>query len=95
MTSRSQWQGDVSLRYDRDHRENTTRTPAEFIPAPLVGIAFPGQVRTKTWDDLQPKVTLRFQPNETWNLYGGYSRGFRSGGFNQTGVGVRRYRRHR
>ena len=23
----------------------------------------------------------------TWNLYGGYSRGFRSGGFNQTGVG--------
>jgi iron complex outermembrane receptor protein len=82
------FQGDVSLRYDRDHRENTTRTPIEFIPAPLAGLAFPGQVRTKTWDDLQPKVTLRFQPNETWNLYGGYSRGFRSGGFNQTGVGA-------
>lgn len=81
------FQGDVSLRYDRDHRENTTRTPIEFIPAQLVGLAFPGQVRTKTWDDLQPKVTLRFQPNDTWNLYGGYSRGFRSGGFNQTGVG--------
>jgi iron complex outermembrane receptor protein len=83
----SQWQGDVSLRYDHDHRENTTRTPQDFIPPTLVGIAFPGQVRTRTWDDLQPKVTLRFQPNETWNLYGGYSRGFRSGGFNQTGVG--------
>ena len=25
----------------------------------------------------------------TWTIYGGYSRGFRSGGFNQTGVGVR------
>jgi iron complex outermembrane receptor protein len=79
---------DLSLRYDRDQRRNTTDTPAEFIPAPLVGVAFPGQVRTKTWDDLQPKVTLRYQPSDTWNLYGGYSRGFRSGGFNQTGVGA-------
>ena len=82
-----QFQGDVSLRYDKDHRVNTTRTPTQFIPAPLAGVAFPGQVRSKTWDDLQPKVTLRYQPNDTWNLYGGYSRGFRSGGFNQTGVG--------
>ena len=83
----SKFQLDTSLRYDQDHRINTTRTPLDFIPPTLVGQAFPGQVRTKTWDDLQPKVTLRYQPNETWNLYGGYSRGFRSGGFNQTGVG--------
>jgi iron complex outermembrane receptor protein len=26
-------------------------------------------------------------PNENWTFYGGWSRGFRSGGFNQTGVG--------
>ncbi|MEJ1965296.1 MAG: TonB-dependent receptor [Gammaproteobacteria bacterium] len=83
----SKFQLDASLRYDKDHRRNTTRTPLEFIPPPLVGQAFPGQLRTKTWDDLQPKVTLRYQPNEAWNIYGGYSRGFRSGGFNQTGVG--------
>jgi iron complex outermembrane receptor protein len=79
---------DVSLRYDRDRRENTTLTPQEFIPADLVGTAFPGQVRTETWDDLQPKVTLRYMPSQIWNIYGGYSRGFRSGGFNQTGVGA-------
>jgi iron complex outermembrane receptor protein len=36
----------TALRYDRDSRKNITETPAEFIPAPLVGIAFPGQVRT-------------------------------------------------
>jgi iron complex outermembrane recepter protein len=78
----------TSLRYDRDHRENTTRTPAEFIPAPLVGIASPGQVRTHTWDDWQPKVTLRHKPTRDSTLYVGYSRGFRSGGFNQTGVGA-------
>jgi iron complex outermembrane recepter protein len=78
----------TALRYDRDHRENTTDTPAEFIPAPLVGTAFPGQVRTHTWDDLQPRVTLRHKPTADSTLYVGYSRGFRSGGFNQTGVGA-------
>jgi iron complex outermembrane receptor protein len=78
----------TALRYDRDHRENTTKTPAEFIPTPLTGIAFPGQVRTHTWDDLQPKITLRYKPTRDSTLYTGYSRGFRSGGFNQTGVGA-------
>jgi iron complex outermembrane recepter protein len=76
----------VALRYDRDERENTTETPQAFIPAPLVGIAFPGQVREEEWDDLQPKVTLRFKPSDDVSTYVGYSRGFRSGGFNQTGV---------
>jgi iron complex outermembrane receptor protein len=32
-------------------------------------------------------VTLRYRPSDLWTVYGGYSRGFRSGGFNQTGVG--------
>jgi iron complex outermembrane receptor protein len=78
----------TALRFDRDHRKNITRTPAEFIPAPLVGMAFPGQVRTRTWDDLQPRVTLRHKPTPDSTLYLGYGRGFRSGGFNQTGVGA-------
>ena len=77
-----------ALRYDKDERENTTDTPAEFIPAPLVGTAFPGQVREESWDDLQPKVTLRYKPSDDSSLYVGFSRGFRSGGFNQTGVGT-------
>jgi len=89
-------EGSLALRYDRDERENTTETPAEFIPAPLVcppppappvDCAFPGQVRKETWDELQPKVTLRFKPNDDVTTYVSYSRGFRSGGFNQTGVG--------
>jgi iron complex outermembrane recepter protein len=78
----------LALRYDRDERENTTETPASFIPLPLQGIAFQGQVREETWDDLQPKATLRFKPSDAVTTYIGYSRGFRSGGFNQTGVGT-------
>lgn len=89
-------EGSVALRYDHDTRENTTETPAQFIPAaiacpplpaPQVDCAFPGQVRKKTWDELQPKATLRFKPNDDVTAYISYSRGFRSGGFNQTGVG--------
>ena len=83
-----QLEADVALRYDEDERENTTKTPQTFIPGPLQGIAFPGQVRTETWDEWQPKFTLRYKPNDDLMLYAGWSRGFRSGGFNQTGVGT-------
>jgi iron complex outermembrane recepter protein len=81
-------EADVALRYDNDERENTTRTPQEFIPAPLQGVAFPGQVRNETWDEWQPKFTLRYKPGDDVMMYAGWSRGFRSGGFNQTGVGA-------
>ena len=85
----------VALRYDRDERENTTETPQQFLPGQINcdtvpqpdPCAFTGQVREETWDDLQPKATLRFKPNDDLMTYLSYSRGFRSGGFNQTGVG--------
>jgi len=37
---------------------------------------------------VQPKGTLRYKPTDNLTFYGGWSRGFRSGGFNQTGVGA-------
>jgi iron complex outermembrane receptor protein len=74
----------VALRYDEDTRENTTLTPTAFLPT---ATATTGQVRKETWDELQPRVTLRYQPSDMVTLYGSYGRGFRSGGFNQTGVG--------
>ncbi|HEX6998566.1 MAG TPA: TonB-dependent receptor [Gammaproteobacteria bacterium] len=74
----------IALRYDEDTRENTTLTPTPFLPTPD---ARTGEVRKKTWDELQPRITLRYQPSDNLTLYGGWGRGFRSGGFNQTGVG--------
>jgi iron complex outermembrane receptor protein len=80
---------DASLRYDRDRRRQTTLTPQGFLPVvPGVPQAQSGEVRTATFDDWQPKVTLTYEPSDDLTLYGGYSRGFRSGGFNQTGVGA-------
>jgi iron complex outermembrane recepter protein len=79
-----QWELDVALRYDQDQRENTTLTPTFFLPTTT---AFTGEVRKATFSATQPKGTLRFKPDDDWTFYGGWSRGFRSGGFNQTGVG--------
>jgi iron complex outermembrane receptor protein len=85
----SQLRVDASLRYDRDRRRQTTLTPQGFLPnVPGVPQAQSGEVRTASFDDWQPKVTLTYEPTPDLTLYGGYSRGFRSGGFNQTGVGA-------
>ena len=77
---------DVAVRYDEDKRENTTKTPNNFLP--LGSTSFQGEVRSHTWSETQPKFTLRYKPTDDITLFGGWSRGFRSGGFNQSGVGV-------
>ncbi|HLF09869.1 MAG TPA: TonB-dependent receptor [Gammaproteobacteria bacterium] len=77
-----------ALRYDEDQREQTTLTPTPFLPnVPGFPQGFTGEVRTNTWSESQPRLTLRFEPSDNVTLFGGYSKGFRSGGFNQTGVG--------
>jgi iron complex outermembrane receptor protein len=74
-----------SLRYDEDIRENTTETPTAFLPG---GLGATGEVRKNTWTDIQPRLSLRYIASDSITWYGSLSRGFRSGGFNQTGVGV-------
>ncbi|WP_284734366.1 TonB-dependent receptor [Sphingosinicella terrae] len=85
-----QFEVDLSLRYDRDRRRQTTLTPPAFLPnvPGFPPVAQTGEVRRVVFDDWQPKVTLTWEPTPNLTVYGGYSRGFRSGGFNQTGVGV-------
>jgi iron complex outermembrane receptor protein len=80
-----QWEFDAAIRYDKDSRQNTTDTPQHFLPDPT---ALSGEVRHETFDEPQPKGTLRYKPTDNLTFYGGWSRGFRSGGFNQTGVGA-------
>jgi iron complex outermembrane recepter protein len=78
---------DVAARYDEDARKNTTDTPDAYIKA-VDPTAYQGEVRKHTWSELQPKGTLRYKATDSLTFYGGWSRGFRSGGFNQTGVGA-------
>ncbi|MGE5721497.1 MAG: TonB-dependent receptor [Sphingomonadales bacterium] len=80
---------DASLRYDKDHRENTTLTPTQYLPnIPGFPQGVTGEVRKRNFSAWQPKVTLTYEPSKELTFYGGYSKGFRSGGFNQTGVGA-------
>jgi iron complex outermembrane recepter protein len=83
-----QWELDAAIRYDEDTRQNTTDTPNAFLPPVTRPAAYNGLVRKVTFDAAQPKATLRYKPTDTLTFYGGWSRGFRSGGFNQTGVGA-------
>jgi iron complex outermembrane receptor protein len=83
-----QWELDAALRYDEDSRHNTTDTPPAFLAQLNDPTAFTGEVRRHTWSKLQPKGTLRYKPADNITVYGSWSRGFRSGGFNQTGVGT-------
>jgi iron complex outermembrane receptor protein len=80
-----QWELDVAIRYDEEHVQNTTDTPTEFLPTKT---AYTGEVRDAVFCAPQPKATLRYKPDDDWTFYAGWSRGFRSGGFNQTGVGA-------
>lgn len=63
-----------ALRYDEDQRDQDD----------LVG----GGNRKKTFNSLQPKVTLTYKATQDALIYTTYSTGFRSGGFNAPGLGT-------
>ena len=69
----------LALRFDQDERIQTTSPFHTGGPA--------SERRKKTFDKLQPKVTLRYRLSEGINVFGSCSEGFRSGQFNQSGTG--------
>jgi iron complex outermembrane receptor protein len=78
----------AALRYDRDERELTIMAPDQFLPVFPFPSGRSGDVREAEFDSVQPKLTLSWRPNEDWTIYGTYAEGFRSGGFNLSGVAV-------
>jgi iron complex outermembrane receptor protein len=61
----------AALRYDTDDRESFD---SRFVEDTF---------EQKTFSELQPKFSIAYQMNTDTLFYGGYSRGFRSGGFNE------------
>lgn len=41
--------------------------------------------RSKSYEELQPKIALRWNANENWTFFGSWGVGFKSGGFNNQG----------
>jgi iron complex outermembrane recepter protein len=75
-----------ALRYDRDDRRLRIMAPEAFLPVFPFASGREGDVREATFDAWQPKATIRWKPNPALSLYGVYAQGFRSGGFNLSGV---------
>ncbi len=80
----SQLEVSANIRFDHDHRKDTPLEAAQFLP---LGISTPpGGFTEHSWKGWQPQFVLKYTPLDNVTLYGSYSRGFRSGGFNQYGV---------
>ena len=75
-----------ALRYDRDDRQLNLQTPQSFLPVFPFPSGREGDVREASFDAWQPKATIRWKPTDELSVYGVYAQGFRSGGFNLSGV---------
>jgi iron complex outermembrane recepter protein len=81
----------VALRYDSEKRTVTNLVPN--VTDPITGSKInPGLSATgaiapqrKTFTQLQPKVSLTFQPSDDMTLFANWGIGFKSGGFNNQG----------
>ena len=71
----------VSGRYDKDEREQTNTAPLRFD-------SNSGEVRSAEFSKFQPKVSVVYKGIDNISVYSSYAQGFRSGGFNQSGVGA-------
>lgn len=70
-----------SVRYDKDEREQSNRSVAPFT-------ANAGEVRSADFSKVQPKLSYTYKASDNWTYYGSFAEGFRSGGFNQSGMGA-------
>lgn len=64
----------AALRYDLEDRRQTNTVT--------------GATRSRSFDDLQPKLTLTYRPSDDKLVYATFSTGFRSGGFNAPQVRI-------
>jgi len=71
----------LSGRYDIDKRRQTNRATSDFD-------SNAGEIRATEFKKFQPKISYIYTGLDNLSLYGNYSEGFRSGGFNQSGVGA-------
>ena len=85
-----QFTAGLALRYDIEDRKSSSLVPNAtdpFTGSPInPGQAFGALTpKSASFKQLQPKVTLSWQPSNRLNLYANWGIGFKSGGFNNQG----------
>lgn len=80
----------LAARYDRDQRHQVVdyRQAAGTKPAGCLNPGDPACVKEATYSAMQPKVSLRYKADDGSLSYISVGKGFRSGQFNQSGVGA-------
>jgi iron complex outermembrane receptor protein len=80
----------LALRYDIEDRSVTNLVP--LVSDPITGGPInPGQAfgpirgQSEVFEQIQPKITLRYALSDDINIYGNWGVGFKSGGFNNQG----------
>ena len=80
----------LALRYDIEKRNTSSLVPIATDPF-TGGPINPGQAfgpltpKSKTFKQIEPKVSLSWRPNSGTNVYANWGIGFKSGGFNNQG----------
>ena len=84
------FEGSVALRYDRDEREQQVDArQTTGLPSPACTATNPAAcTKHATYSAMQPKVSLRYKASDGAIAYASFGKGFRSGQFNQSGVGA-------
>ncbi len=84
------WDVGVGLRYTDDKKDFTINVPT---PVSQLGafwayaFSTDGDITdTQSWDDLQLRFLVRFEPSDTALVYASYTEGFKSGGFGSFAV---------
>ncbi|WP_327194286.1 TonB-dependent receptor [Novosphingobium album (ex Hu et al. 2023)] len=80
----------MALRYDIEQRRTSSLVPDALDPF-TGGPINPGQAfgaltpKSRTYKQLEPKISLSWEPSPELNIYGNWGIGFKSGGFNNQG----------
>lgn len=82
-------EGSLALRYDRDQRQQIVDArQSTGLPAGCSATDTAACTKKVTYSAMQPKVSLRYKADDGSLAYVSLGKGFRSGQFNQSGVGA-------
>jgi len=75
----------AGVRYTRDKKDFDVAAPClpgMLAPFCFNGFFLPPTSSGKTWESVDPRISLQYRPNAATMLYATFSTGFKSGGFN-------------
>ena len=75
----------LGIRYTYDNKKfaiDALPVNSDLGPFFALGFTTTGFLKDeKDWDEITPRVILRYRPNDEWMLYGSVTRGYKAGGF--------------